>query len=70
MDGMIQVSKTSNLAEYLASFVGKDQQDAIANAEKWAKSKGFEIVNYFVQGNGRSIIVGFNTPINSNQDLM
>lgn len=67
---MIQVSKTSNLAEYLASFVGKDQQDAIANAEKWAKSKGFEIVNYFVQGNGRSIIVGFNTPINSNQDLM
>ena len=67
---MIEVSKTSNLAEYLASFNGKDANEAIANADKWAKSKGFEIVNYFVQGNGRSIIVGFNTPINSNQDLM
>lgn len=67
---MIEVSKTSHLAEYLASFNGKDTNEAIANADKWAKSKGFEIVNYFVQGSGKSIIVGFNTPINTNQDLM
>jgi hypothetical protein len=67
---MVEVSKTSHLAEYLACFNGKDANEAIANADKWAKSKGFEIVNYFVQGNGRSIIVGFNTPINTNQDLM
>ena len=59
---MIEVSKTSDLAEYLASVSGKDANDAIAKAETWAKSKGFEIANYFVQGSGKTIIVGFNKP--------
>jgi hypothetical protein len=67
---MIEVSKTSNLADYLAYFSGKDHLDALAKAEAWAKSKGIELINYFVQGRGKTIIVGFNKPINTNRDLM
>ena len=62
---MVEVPKTSHLDKCVASFYGKNLQEAINSAEAWAIRKGVSLVNYFIQPVWKKstvILVGYNKP--------